>query len=459
MDIYNSAFAAFFFANAGAGFLQYRSSKRLGQSSSVELGHEDEGDGKCAGDEQTDDSRTAWNFKLNFLSVYSLVMGSDWLQGPYQYALYKDERQLPEQTIGFLFAVGFLSAAASASYVGFLADKHGRRQMCLAFCIMYSLSCLTKISRSLPILFVGRALGGVSTTLLYSVFEAWMVHEHSSRGLHRMGLPLNEILGQMATCSSLGAIAAGVLGQVLVDLFGTNVAPFLGSIVLLGLAFLLVLRRWPENYGTQSDEHQTASDGIGGGTGIRSIAKDGRIVAIGLITCLFEGTMYLFVFFWTPGLESARALVHADSPPPFGLVFSTFMCAMMLGSQIATISGAAGKVTVASVAQTLMIVLLVASVVLPISMLNMMTSEFVTLWGFCIYELCVGMYFPAIGYLRGELVHGGIRGRVYGLLRLPLNVFVFFALLLTQEGEQHRGIVFVTCSGLLIIASFVASRF
>lgn len=116
--------------------------------------------------------------------------------------------------------------------------------MCLAFCLLYSSSCLTKIFSSLPILILGRMLGGVSTTLLYSVFEAWMVHEHSSQGLHSKGLPLNQILGQMATCSSLSAIAAGVLGQVLVDLFGTNVAPFLGSVFLLGLAFFLVLRQW-----------------------------------------------------------------------------------------------------------------------------------------------------------------------------------------------------------------------
>lgn len=158
---------------------------------------------------------------------------------------------------------------------------------------------------------------------------------------------------------------------------------------------------------------------------------DKRIVSLGIITCLFEGTMYLFVFFWSAALKAARALVRSDSPPPFGLIFSTFMCAMMLGSQISSLFG--GKVTVPSVVQWLGVTLLIASMTLSTAVY--FTSEFITLWAFCFFEMCVGLYFPAIGYLRGQLVHGGIRGYVYGLLRLPLNVFVFVALMMTQEGE------------------------
>lgn len=253
MDIYNTSFGIFLVANAAAGYSQYKLSKTTAQpshsrnnSTDVELNHlvAEEDPGQSPVHVPSHDAATVWSFKLNYLTVYSLVMGADWMQGPYQYALYKDERLLPEQTVAALFAVGFLTAAASAPLVGKWADKHGRRQMCLAFCILYALSCFTKLFTSLPVLFVGRSLGGISTTLLYSVFDAWMVHEHNSRGLEGMGLPLSQIFGQMTTCSSLSAIAAGVTGQALADLFGTNVAPFMGSACLLGLAFLLILRRW-----------------------------------------------------------------------------------------------------------------------------------------------------------------------------------------------------------------------
>lgn len=153
--------------------------------------------------------------------------------------------------------------------------------------------------------------------------------------------------------------------------------------------------------------------------------------------------MYLFVLFWSPALKTARALVDGETPPPFGLVFSTFMCAMMLGSQMSTMLGGAGKVKVPSVVNTLCVVLLIASIALTVSTMTDISSELLTLVAFSVFELCVGLYYPTIGCLPGEQVHGGIRGHVYGLLRLPLNVFVFFALLFTQEGKLSKIVRFM----------------
>lgn len=47
----------------------------------------------------------------------------------------------------------------------------------------------------------------------------------------------------------------------------------------------------------------------------------------------------------------------------------------------------------------------------------------------------------------------GVRARVYGMLRIPLNVFVVLALSLIKEGEGYRNMVFMTCSGLLVVTS------
>jgi hypothetical protein len=37
--------------------------------------------------------------------------------------------------------------------------------------------------------------------------------------------------------------------------------------------------------------------------------------------------------------------------------------------------------------------------------------------------------------LKGKLVDDGLRASVYGMLRIPLNVFVVLALSTTKEGE------------------------
>ena len=58
------------------------------------------------------------------------------------------------------------------------------------------------------------------------------------------------------------------------------------------------------------------------------------------------------------------------------------------------------------------------------------------------------MYFPSVGYLKGRIVDDGVRATVYGVLRIPLNVFVVVALALTKEGESR---------GLACVPHFMAS--
>ena len=65
------------------------------------------------------------------------------------------------------------------TFVGGLADRFGRKANCILFGVLYTLSCATKHFDDFWILMLGRVLGGVSTSILYSAFEAWMVHEHN----------------------------------------------------------------------------------------------------------------------------------------------------------------------------------------------------------------------------------------------------------------------------------------
>lgn len=164
-------------------------------------------------------------------------------QGGFIYSLYKNTHGLSGPTIGALFATGFVCGAASATFTGALADKYGRKLACMLYCVIYSVSCLSVLSSNLPVLFVGRALGGVSTTLLFSTFETWLVAEVNRQGFEGEGR-LSSILGEMATCNGFVAIACGVVSQVLVQVTGSEKTPFVTSVVCLMLALLLISRYW-----------------------------------------------------------------------------------------------------------------------------------------------------------------------------------------------------------------------
>lgn len=99
------------------------------------------------------------------------------------------------------YIVGFGASVLFGTFMGPLADRFGRKRLCLVFCGVYSLCCLTKISPNFWWLFVGRFFGsfsnakfyinyskihsipffpgGISTSILFSTFEAWYVCQHS----------------------------------------------------------------------------------------------------------------------------------------------------------------------------------------------------------------------------------------------------------------------------------------
>lgn len=404
----------------------------------------------------------AINFTRLFLIVYCLVMASDWLQGtsdlivigdwadqiagPYVYSLYKDQFGLTETLVAALFTTGFLSGGIFGYFVGQFADRYGRKVACLVFCITYSTACLSTLVPSVPVLFLGRMFGGLSTSLMYSAFESWMVTEYHKRQMDKAGSSLSGMYGIMTTLNSIVAILSGVFSEWLVDFTGTKRSPFMASIALLALAFWIILIGWTENYG---DSHQTSeTSALPQRDVLKTFFTDKRILTIGLASCFFEGSMYLFVFFWTPALKSAQDL--ASSPAlPLGMIFACFMGSTMLGSMAFNLLVTKYNLIGHSRLLTITFATASSSLLIPV----IIQDEALTFWSFCVFEVCVGVYWPCVGYLKGRFIDDGIRARIYGMLRIPLNCFVVVALSLMKEGSDYRDSVFITCSGLLVLTS------
>ena len=160
---------------------------------------------------------------------------------------------------------------------------------------------------------------------------------------------------------------------------------------------------------------------------------DKRLVSLGMVSCCFEGGMYLWIFFWSAALNNARSQAQNQGDLPFGMIFSCFMCAMMLGSILFNLAKQSHDM--ASASTILSTVTAVASCCFLTTIL--LKKEALIFWAFCLLEACVGAYFPSMAYLKGQVVEDGVRGQVYGRLRLPLNVFVVVAHSLSEEGKQR----------------------
>lgn len=155
---------------------------------------------------------------------------------------------------------------------------------------------------------------------------------------------------------------------------------------------------------------------------------------------------------------------HDAGNIPFGLIFATFMAAMMLGSLAFTyVTSNSTSTRLSSMTEFLSPSMLVAfsSAGASVSLLTtvLVRNEIITFWAFCFFEACIGIYFPSIGALRAIVVDDGVRAKIYGILRIPLNIFVVLALTTTIEGDAHRDRVFMCCAGLLLLSSLASSYF
>lgn len=173
--------------------------------------------------------------------------------------------------------------------------------------------------------------------------------------------------------------------------------------------------------------------------------------------------MYLFVFNWTPSLNSARqssTTAHETNALPLGLVFGCFMCAMMLGSQLFSIHTQKYQQSEVSNSNSKLMVDTLAIAASALLIPAIYFREFSVFWAFQVFEAAVGVYFPLINNLKANLVPDATRARIYGWFRLPLNIFVVAGLMLTRDGSaENRITMFTTLGGLLLVVAMVARRY
>ncbi|KAK8065973.1 major facilitator superfamily transporter [Apiospora hydei] len=413
-------------------------------------------DDKKSDDAKPTESPDAKHPQRDFYWAYALAMGADWLQGPYLYSLYQDEHGLSTGLVSGLFTTGFLSGAVSGFFVGSLADKYGRKMSCVLFCVLYALSCFLTMVPAVPLLFLGRVLGGISTSILFSSFDSWMVTDFKKRKLVEKGCDLSRTYGTMGTINSLVAMASGVASEGLVRLTGTKKSPFIASAALLWMA-MQTIWCWDENYGHASEhtrdekkknkkddgDDDVRSNDMPLQPSLASVLRRPAVLALVLATTMFEGAMYLFVFCWVPALQAVK---KTEGELPYGLIFSSYMASVMAASLTFNLIMQRRLLKYSR----LLVGLLVMANFVFVKLCGP-RDESVTFWLFCVFEACVGFYWPCIGYLKGRMIDDGNRSKVYSMMRIPLNIFVVVSLVMTRESDGFMR-VFSICSVCLTAA-------
>lgn len=183
--------------------------------------------------------------------------------------------------------------------------------------------------------------------------------------------------------------------------------------------------------------------------------SDIRIWTLTIIACCFEGTTFLVNFFWPAVLQDAhqstipfddetnnshRATSALHIPLsqdiPYGVIYASFMAAMILGAVFFnTCFGTMMLKTFSGTHELKAPVCLLTGAVITAGLsmlcLSVTSSEMSQFASFLMFEIANGVYVPSMAYARGVVVDDRSRAGLYGLMRIPLFVFVILALGIT----------------------------
>lgn len=218
-------------------------------------------------------------------------------------------------------------------------------------------------------------------------------------------------------------------------------APFDLAILCLILGALCTLCWWTENYGSRDG----TATGVARGA-VALVLKEEPVLLLGLIQALFEGAMYTFVFLWTPTLEAAAA----PQPIPHGLIFAIFMMSTSLGARVfVPLTSTRDAASVLPQLFLLSAMSLAIPALLPSPMAPILLA-------FCVFECCVGVFWPLMMRLRAAFVPDELRATMINFYRVPLNVIVVGTLLLQHRLTTRQ--TFGVCVGELGMAGVLGLR-
>jgi len=248
------------------------------------------------------------------------------------------------------------------------------------------------------------------------------------------------------------AILAGFLSYFLVSVmeFGV-VAPFIMALPFLTITGICSYVLLNEHYVSKTKSASTSVKNA-----IILWVTNKNIFTLSIVQSLYEGVMYLFIFIWTPALNFLQ--------PPLGLVFASFMLALMIGSKIYSILLERNYLDSKKILQLSTFLANVSFLMCTMAVSDMFINyplyAIKTCYLFFImYEISIGMYLPSMTYLKSQVIPENIRVTLSNIIKVPSNVFICLSLLWTHFNDLNQTTLVNTIFLVCLIATLITFIF
>lgn len=380
--------------------------------------------------------------------------------------------------------------AITTPITGPLIDRFGRKTSAIIYCVLEMWINTLEQYPFFAGLLVSRMVGGVTTNLLSSVFETWLDTEFRTRGYDTAMYEV--LMRDSVVLSNVASIASGYLAHILADHLGP-VGPFRGAVSCTGLALGVICFLWTENYGvhhrdTTSQRHHhhhhesadednrrqqvVATKSLFGYVkdAYEAFRSNSKVLRIGIIQGLTAGSLQIFIFLWSPTLQTFcsnaiitgkhhpiwyfRWAVDSSGNPAYGLIFGAFMASGVLGGICAPYLRKLVSMSLASLLHDTVVVVegtgnvrpmaleflvatcyLLSAVLLLVPFSLDASDEHSFSWAlgsFLLYEFLVGVSMTSEGVIRSLYLPSDGRATMLIFPRMVVNLAVSMGVLLTS---------------------------
>lgn len=403
--------------------------------------------------------------RQTYVIGFTIMTLADWLQGPFLLPMYSSFG-LSNSDVAALYAIDYVVGIAAGLASGGWTDAVGAKKACVAYGILYAMSCLCNhfSEVSMAIVAFGCAMDGLCNALLRTSFETWIVAVCKRRKFTD-----EWSLHASAVANWWGAVAsvlAGILCHALVRVVqhwgqGQNAFISLSFIATMDAAALLLLvgalfigcnweddRSYDKRSGVMQERPTpkgTKSNWLQGVTGaakeafsnlqagyevLRHATAEGTsqssVRAIVFMEVAFEATLMLFIGIFPMTITAVDGERGAQM---MGVVFVSLMGSILLGTSLANMTSNMGLSAAKgwramcglSVMAAATLCWVLSSKDKKISSSDdsgsVLSTVNITFLCLCLFEVCFGFYYPYLTLIHNAYTSEGVRNSCVSIVR------------------------------------------
>jgi hypothetical protein len=372
-------------------------------------------------------------FQTSFLTGYSAMILCELICTASFYQTYVALKFSLEQ-VTKLYVVTIASTTACGMLVE-VVDVGSRKDKCVLSGILYSVAMLTVfLGGHFDIVLLGRVVYGAASALHHSSFEAYVIQEHAS-----LGFPddwLTQTFTFLTHSMSLVAALSGTVGQVATSSGGPLGCAAL-CCALFALTSVYLVAAWGKDMG--SPKFMLSGFLFNVRQTVQAVKINRQMALLMGISSLCEASITVFTFYWAPWItfmvpEEARAAV------PYPIVFATYIAASMLGNYLYQMYSSQGGGSGGGGSNGASVDGIFQAILFASSLAFFLGAAFQTptmAFGISVVvQMCVGGYWPSVGYLRGRYVLPELRATFLTLSRMVTLVIAVAVLTVAHHNPM-----------------------